>query len=62
MADNDKLNKGNNPNDQKWVNIFEDITVYTKDELTNVLKEVGFKEVEVFHKKENYLLTLVAYK
>lgn len=53
---------GNNPNDQKWVNIFDDITVYTKDELTQILKEVGFKKVDVFHKKENYLLTLVAYK
>ena len=53
---------GNNPNDQKWVNIFDDITVYTKEELTSVLKDVGFKKVDVFHKKENYLLTLLAYK
>ena len=53
---------GNNPNDQKWVGILDDVKVYSKDELVTILKEVGFKKVDVFNRKEDYLLVIVAGK
>lgn len=53
---------GNNPNDQKWVGILDDVDVYSKEELVTVLKEVGFKSIDVFHRKEDYLLVIVAKK
>jgi ubiquinone/menaquinone biosynthesis C-methylase UbiE len=53
---------GNNPNDQKWVGLLDDVAVYTKDEILKVLEAVGFNDVEVFHRKEDYLLVIVAKK
>lgn len=53
---------GNNPNDQKWVGILDDVKVYSKDELVKILKDVGFKKVDVFNRKEDYLLVIVAGK
>lgn len=53
---------GNNPNDQKWKNLLDDVNVYTRDELESILKEVGFRDIEVHHKKEEYLLTIIATK
>lgn len=53
---------GNNPNDQKWVNLFDDINVYSKDELVTILKEVGFEDIDIFHKEDEYLLVVVAGK
>ena len=53
---------GNNPNDQKWVNLLDDVNIYSKDELVDILKSVGFDDVEIFHRKEDYLLVLVANK
>lgn len=53
---------GNNPNDQKWKNLLDDVNVYTRDELESILKEVGFRDIEVHHKKEEYLLTIISTK
>ena len=40
----------------------DDVEVYSKDELVTILKEVGFGKIDVFHRKEDYLLVIVAGK
>ncbi|MBO7719731.1 MAG: class I SAM-dependent methyltransferase [Methanosphaera sp.] len=51
-----------NPDNQRWVNLLDDVEVYSKDELVMILKEVGFGKIDVFHRKEDYLLVIVAGK
>ena len=51
---------GTNEKDQKWVDMIEGMSIYSEDEMIKHLKDAGFKDVKVFHKK--YWITFQASK
>ena len=53
---------GNHPDDEKWLNTIEGMSVYTADELEKYLLDAGFESVEIFKKENNYILVVIAKK
>ena len=53
---------GNNEKDRKWENMIDKMKIYSEDQLCSYLKEAGFSEVKVIHKKENFWIGFIATK
>jgi ubiquinone/menaquinone biosynthesis C-methylase UbiE len=53
---------GNHPDDEKWLNSVEGMTVYTASELEKYLLNVGFSCVKSFKKEDDYILVVIAKK
>ncbi|MBE6500112.1 MAG: class I SAM-dependent methyltransferase [Methanobrevibacter thaueri] len=53
---------GTHPDDEKWLNTVEGMSVYTKNELEEYLLNAGFKSVESFKKENDYILVVIARK
>lgn len=53
---------GNHPDDEKWLNSVEGMTVYTASELEKYLFNAGFGSVESFKKENDYILVVIAKK
>lgn len=53
---------GNHPDDEKWLNSVEGMTVYTASELEKYLLNAGFGSVESFKKENDYILVVIAKK
>ena len=53
---------GNHPDDEKWLNSVEGMTVYTASELEKYLLNAGFGSVENFKKENDYILVVIAKK
>lgn len=53
---------GNHPEDEKWLNTVEGMTVYNASELENYLLNAGFSSVEIFKKENDYILVVIAKK
>ena len=53
---------GNHPDDEKWLNSVEGMTVYTASELEKYLIDAGFGSVESFKKENDYILIVIAKK
>lgn len=53
---------GNHPDDEKWLETVEGMSVYTGDELKNYLLGAGFKSVEVFKKDNSHIMVVIAQK
>ena len=53
---------GKHPDDEKWLNTIEGMSVYTSDELEKYLLNAGFKSVEYFKKENDYILVVIAQK
>lgn len=51
---------GNHPDDEKWLNSVEGMTVYTASELEKYLLNAGFGSVESFKKENDYILVVIA--
>ena len=49
---------GNHPDDEKWLNSVEGMTVYTASELEKYLLNAGFGSVESFKKENDYILVV----
>ena len=50
---------GNHPDDEKWLNSVEGMTVYTASELEKYLLNAGFGSVESFKKENDYILVVI---
>lgn len=53
---------GNHPDDEKWLETVEGMSVYTKDELEKYLLDAGFKTVKSYKKENDYILVVIAEK
>ena len=53
---------GNHPDDEKWLNSVEGMTVYTASQLEKYLLNAGFGSVESFKKENDYILVVIAKK
>ncbi|MBR6023337.1 MAG: class I SAM-dependent methyltransferase [Methanobrevibacter sp.] len=53
---------GNHPDDEKWLNSVEGMTVYTASELEKYLLDAGFVSVESYKKENDYILIVIAKK
>ena len=53
---------GYNDKDRKWEEMIDHMKIYSEDEICDHLKEAGFKEVQIFRKKENNWICFVAKK
>lgn len=53
---------GNHPQDEKWLNTVEGMSVHTKEELEKYLLDAGFSNVESFKKENDYILVVIATK
>ena len=53
---------GTNKGDEKWEKMIDKMTIYSEKELCDHLKEAGFAEVSVYHKKENNWIAFLATK
>ena len=53
---------GNHPDDEKWLNSVEGMTVYTALELEKYLLDAGFVSVESYKKENDYILIVIAKK
>lgn len=53
---------GNHPDDEKWLNSVEGMSVYTASELEKYLLDAGFDSVESFKKENDYILVVIAKK
>lgn len=53
---------GNHPDDEKWLNSIEGMTVYTASELEKYLLDAGFCSVESFKKENDHILIVIAKK
>ena len=53
---------GLNEKDNKWVEIIDGMRIYQMDELCNYLKEVGFRDVSVFHDETKHWACFLAKK
>ena len=53
---------GNHPDDEKWLNTVEGMSVYTAQELEKHLTDAGFTDINVFKKENDYILVVIAKK
>ena len=53
---------GNHPDDEKWLNTVEGMSLYTAPELKTLLLDAGFSGVNVFKKENDYILVVIAEK
>jgi len=53
---------GNHPDDELWLSTVEGMSVYTAPELEKYLLDAGFKNVECFKKKNDYILVVIGKK
>ncbi len=53
---------GNHPDDEKWLNTVEGMSVYNASELEEYLLNAGFNNVESFKKDGDYILVVIAKK
>lgn len=53
---------GNHPDDEKWLQTVEGMSVYTAAELEEYLLDAGFKSVESYVKENDYILVVIAQK
>ena len=53
---------GNHPDDEKWLNTVEGMSLYTAPELEDYLLNAGFSGVDVFKKEDDYILVVIAKK
>ncbi len=53
---------GNHPDDEKWLNTVEGMSLYTSPELEKFLLNAGFSCVESFKKENDYILVVIAKK
>lgn len=53
---------GNHPDDEKWLNTIEGMSVYTASELKKYLLDAGFSNVNVFKKENDYILVVIGEK
>ena len=53
---------GNHPDDEKWLNTIEGMSVYTAPQLEQYLINAGFKNVNYYKKENDYLLVVIAQK
>jgi ubiquinone/menaquinone biosynthesis C-methylase UbiE len=53
---------GNHPDDEKWLKTVEGMSVYNASQLEEYLIDAGFKNVEIFKKKDSYILIVIGKK
>ncbi|WP_298521873.1 class I SAM-dependent methyltransferase [uncultured Methanobrevibacter sp.] len=53
---------GNHPDDEKWLNSVEGMSLHTAPELKKYLLEAGFASVDVFKKENDYILVVIGKK
>ena len=53
---------GNHPDDERWLNTVEGMTIYTAPELERYLLDAGFSSVKSFKKENEYILIVIAKK
>lgn len=53
---------GNHPDDEKWLNTVEGMSVYTAEELEKYLLDSGFSSVNYFKKENDYILVVIGKK
>lgn len=53
---------GNHPDDEKWLNTVEGMSLYTAPELEKYLLNAGFSGVNIFKKENDYILVVIAEK
>lgn len=53
---------GNHPDDEKWLNTIEGMSVYTAPQLEQYLINAGFKNVNYYKKENDYILVVIAQK
>lgn len=53
---------GNHPDDEKWLNTVEGMSVYTAEELERYLLNAGFIDVKTFKKENDYIMVVIAKK
>ena len=53
---------GTNPQDQKWLDIVEGMTIYPEKEMEGYLRQAGFGEVEIFHNEKKHWVAYLARK
>ena len=53
---------GTNKGDEKWEKMIDKMKIYSEEDLCDHLKEAGFAEVSVYHKRENNWIAFLATK
>ena len=53
---------GNHPDDEKWLNTVEGMSVYTAEELEKYLLNAGFTSVKTVKKENDYIMVVIAEK
>lgn len=53
---------GNHPDDEKWLETVEGMSVYTAPELEKYLLNVGFESVKTYVKENDYIMVVIARK
>ena len=53
---------GTNPKDQKWVDMIDGMTIYSKSQIMDYLKAAGFSSVEVTHDQKKHWICFLAQK
>ena len=53
---------GNHPDDEKWLETVEGMSVYDAEELGRYLLGAGFKSVNSFKKDNSHILVVIAQK
>ena len=53
---------GNHPDDEKWLNTVEGMSLYTAQKLEKYLLNAGFSSINIFKKENDYILVVIAKK
>ena len=53
---------GTNKKDEKWVNMIEGMTIYSKENMRSYLHEAGFKNITVFHNEKKHWIAFLSEK
>ena len=53
---------GTNKKDDKWVNMIDGMTIYSKETLKSYLLEAGFKDVTIFHDEKKHWIAFLSEK
>ncbi len=53
---------GEKESDQKWADLIEGMTTYSKEKIAQLLTDAGFDDVQICHDKQQHWLTVVGIK
>lgn len=53
---------GSHPDDEKFLEMVEGMSIYTADDLTEMLYNADFKDIKIFKKEDDHILVVIAEK